>query len=155
MNLSTNHNMRYPKDVVRHPDVMIKPNTHDNLQHSTVSYPSDPSNSLLLWEYGDVATFEVHEITLLAQDENCLLLSRQASSVLISLATSTYTCYLQTVAFFASSQSAHSLQVVKYGTCEKLDQYTHFFIPSGQSPVAGEMVTCIGYPGTLRTMLAF
>ncbi len=68
---------------------MIKPNTHDNLQHSTVSYPSDPSKSLLLWEYGDVATFEVREIMLLAHDENCLLLSRPASSVLIYFATST------------------------------------------------------------------
>ena len=90
MNLSTNHNMRYPKDVVRHSDVMIKPNTHDNLQHSTVSYPSDPSKSLLLWEYGDVATFEVRKVMLLAHDENCLLLSRPASSVLIYFATSTY-----------------------------------------------------------------
>ena len=147
--------MRYPKDVVRHSDVKIKPNTHDNLQHSTVSYPSDPSKSLLLWEYGDVATFEVCEIMLLAHDENCLLLLRPASSFLIYFATSTYMCCRQSVAFFASSQSAHFWQVVKYGSCEKLDQYTHFFIPSGQSPVAGEMVTCIGYPGTSRTMSAF
>ena len=57
--------MRYPKDVVRHSDVKIKPSTHDNLQHSTVPYPSDPSKSLLLWEYGDVAIFEVCEIMLL------------------------------------------------------------------------------------------
>lgn len=66
MKLSTNHNMRYPKDVVHHSDVRIKPNTHDNLQHSTVSYPSDPSKSLRLWEYGDVDAFEVCEIMLLA-----------------------------------------------------------------------------------------
>lgn len=90
LKLSTNHNMRYPKDVVRHSDVKIKPNTHDKLQHSSVPYPSDPSKSLQLWEYGDVDIFEV----------------------------------------------------VKYGSCEGLDQYTHFFIPSGQSPLAGEMVLC-------------
>ena len=75
--------MRYPKDVVRHSDVIIKPNTHDNLQHSTVPYPSDPSKSLPLWEYGDVAIFEVCEIMLVAHYENCLLLLRPASSVLI------------------------------------------------------------------------
>lgn len=97
MSLSTNHNMRYPKDVVRHSDIVIRANTHINLQHNTVPYPSDPSQTLRLWEHGDVATFEV----------------------------------------------------VKYGTCEKLDQYIHFFIPFGQSPAAGEMVTCIGYPGPL------
>ena len=56
-------------------------------------------------------------------------------------------CQRQPVASCASNDLAPSLQVVKYGTCQKLNQYTHFFIPSGQSPAAGEMVTCIGYPG--------
>ena len=66
-----------------------------------------------------------------------------------------YMCQRKPVASCASNNLAHCLQVVKYGTCEKLDQYTHFFIPSGQSPAAGEMVTCIGYPGKLRSMYAF
>ena len=87
MNVSTNYNMRYPKDVVHHSDVIIKPNTHDNLQHRNVSYPSDPSRSLLLWDYGDVATFEVQDIMLLAHDE---MLSRPASSVMICFSISMY-----------------------------------------------------------------
>ena len=43
----------------------------------------------------------------------------------------------------------HALQV---DHCEKLDFYTHFFNPCGESPVAGQMVTCIGYAGKVQVL---
>ena len=40
------------------------------------------------------------------------------------------------------------MQVDRYGTAGiKLDEYTKFFIPCGDSPAPGDLVTCIGYPG--------
>ena len=40
------------------------------------------------------------------------------------------------------------MQVDRYGTAGiKLDEYTNFFIPCGESPAPGDLVTCIGYPG--------
>lgn len=91
MSLSTNHNMRYPKDVVRHSDIVIRASTHINLQHNTVPYPSDPSQTLRLWEHGDVATFEVRKTMLLAKlVEKGVLLSESASLVQVYCATSVH-----------------------------------------------------------------
>ena len=91
MSLSTNHNMRYPKDVVHHSDIVIKTNTHINLQHNTVPYPSDPSQTLRLWEHGDVAAFEVRKTMLLAKFVvKGVLLSESASPVQIYFATSVH-----------------------------------------------------------------
>ena len=58
--MSTNHNLKYSRDAVKHP-IKFKTNDHLNLEVNDLPHPSEPSQSIRLRDQGDIKAFEVRQ----------------------------------------------------------------------------------------------
>ena len=68
--MSTNHNLKYSRDAVKHP-VNFKANDHINLEVNDLPHPSEPSQSIHLRDHGDVKAFVVKH-SQMANMKQCL-----------------------------------------------------------------------------------
>ena len=65
LTLSTNHNLKYSRDAVKH-SVKFKANDHLNLEINDLPYPSEPSQRIHLRDHGVVKAFEVRHLDVMS-----------------------------------------------------------------------------------------